>query len=180
MLMLSSFMDRELHLFLDDVTHWIAHEVPALLSGVLLPIGGWWFAGRMQAATVRLMQKQTKIDPTLRGLVSSLVHYGILIFVIVAALGQLGIQTTSILAALGAAGLAIGLALQGTLSNIAAGLMLIWLRPFRVGDYVETGSFAGQCMKSAYSRPNSTLTTASFSSCRTRNCGTGELSIIRG
>ena len=61
----------------------------------------------------------------------------------VAVLGQLGIQTTSILAALGAAGLAIGLAMQGTLSNIAAGLMLLWLRPFRVGDYIDTGSVAG-------------------------------------
>jgi small conductance mechanosensitive channel len=79
----------------------------------------------------------------LRGLISSLVHYGILILVAVAALGQLGIQTTSILAVLGAAGLAIGLALQGTLSNIAAGLMLVWLRPFRVGDEIETANFKG-------------------------------------
>jgi small conductance mechanosensitive channel len=63
---------------------------------------------------------------------------------VVAVLGQLGIQTTSILAALGAAGLAIGLAMQGTLSNIAAGLMLLWLRPFRVGDYIDTGSVAGK------------------------------------
>jgi len=63
--------------------------------------------------------------------------------VMVAALAQLGVQTASILAALGAAGLAIGLALQGTLANIAAGLMLLWLRPFRVGDYIETSAVAG-------------------------------------
>jgi small conductance mechanosensitive channel len=75
--------------------------------------------------------------------VASLARYGILVLVIVAVLGQLGIQTTSVLAALGAIGLAIGLALQGTLSNIAAGMMLLWLRPFKVGDYVDTGSVAG-------------------------------------
>jgi small conductance mechanosensitive channel len=63
--------------------------------------------------------------------------------VLVAALGQLGIQTASILAALGGAALAIGLALQGTLANIAAGLMLLWLRPFRVGDFIETSAVAG-------------------------------------
>ncbi|HWK97989.1 MAG TPA: mechanosensitive ion channel family protein, partial [Pseudolabrys sp.] len=85
----------------------------------------------------------SRIDPTLGGVVATLVRYGILVLVIVAVLGQLGIQTTSIIAALGAAGLAIGLAMQGTLSNIAAGMMLLWLRPFRVGDYIDTGTVAG-------------------------------------
>jgi small conductance mechanosensitive channel len=83
------------------------------------------------------------VDPTLRTVIASLVRYGILIIVLVAVLAQMGIQTTSILAALGAAGLAIGLALQGTLSNIAAGMMLLWLRPFRVGDYIDAGTAAG-------------------------------------
>jgi small conductance mechanosensitive channel len=75
--------------------------------------------------------------------IRSVVRYTIIIMVIVAALGQLGVQTASILAALGGAALAIGLALQGTLANIAAGLMLLWLRPFRVGDYIETDAVAG-------------------------------------
>jgi small conductance mechanosensitive channel len=67
----------------------------------------------------------------------------LLVLVFVAALSQLGVATTSMLAALGAIGLAVGLALQGTLANIAAGIMLLWLRPFRVGDYIETGAAAG-------------------------------------
>lgn len=141
--MLSSFLDKEVHLFVDALTGWAALELPKLVGGALMMIVGWWFAGRAHRATAALLTKQTRIDPTLRGVISSLVHYTILILVIVAALGEIGVETTSILAALGAAGLAIGLALQGTLSNIAAGLMLIWLRPFRVGDYVETASFAG-------------------------------------
>ena len=110
---------------------------------LVLLIAGWWLAHRAERGTRRILDRQTRIDPTLRGLLSSLVRYSILIVVVVAVLGQLGIQTTSILAALGAAGLAIGLAMQGTLSNIAAGLMLLWLRPFRVGDYIDTGSVAG-------------------------------------
>ena len=143
MIMMSSLLNKELHLLLDGLTAWAALELPRLVGAALLLIVGWWFSSRAQRATAALLTRQTRIDPTLRGLLSSLVHYGILILVIVAALGEIGVETTSILAALGAAGLAIGLALQGTLSNIAAGLMLVWLRPFRVGDYVETASFAG-------------------------------------
>ncbi len=70
-------------------------------------------------------------------------RYGALILVFVTVLGQFGVQTASIIAALGAAGLAIGLALQGTLQNIAAGIMLLVLRPFRVGEYIDTGNISG-------------------------------------
>jgi small conductance mechanosensitive channel len=74
---------------------------------------------------------------------SGIVRHGLMLLVIVAALGQLGVSTASILAALGGLLLAISLALQGTLSNVAAGVMLLWLRPFRVGDYIEAGGLAG-------------------------------------
>ncbi len=79
-------------------------------------------------------------DATLAGFFAGAIRYVVLILVIVMVLGQFGVQTASILAALGAAGLAIGLALQGTLQNIAAGIMLLVLRPFRVGEYIETSS----------------------------------------
>jgi small conductance mechanosensitive channel len=91
----------------------------------------------------RIVVGTSRIDSTVAPVASATLRYAILIFVVVAALGQLGVQTTSVLAILGAAGLAIGLALQGTLSNIAAGIMLLWLRPFKEGDYIETGSAAG-------------------------------------
>jgi small conductance mechanosensitive channel len=84
-----------------------------------------------------LSGRTTHIDPTLRPVLAAMVRYAILILVLIVALTQVGIQTASLLAVVGAAGLAIGLALQGTLSNIAAGLMLLWLRPFRVGDFIE-------------------------------------------
>src|SRR5262249_39939192 len=72
-----------------------------------------------------------------------MVRYSILILVFIAALSQVGVQTASLFAVLGAAGIAIGLALQGTLSNIAAGLTLLWPRPFRVGDFIEVNGMVG-------------------------------------
>ena len=139
----TTLLHRELQTLLDALTAWAALELPAIVSGVVLFTAGWWFAGRLRRAVEKLLDRQTRVDATLRGAISALVHHGVVVLVSVAALAQLGIQTTSILAALGAAGLAIGLALQGTLSNIAAGLMLLWLRPFRVGDQIEIGAFAG-------------------------------------
>jgi small conductance mechanosensitive channel len=133
----------EIGVFLNQLTAWAAVALPSFVGALVLLIAGWWFAGRAEHGMRRLLGRQRHIDATLCGVISSLVRYSILIVVAVAVLGQLGIQTTSMLAALGAVGLAIGLAMQGTLSNIAAGMMLLWLRPFRVGDYIDTGAVAG-------------------------------------
>ena len=76
-------------------------------------------------------------------------RYASLVLVMIAVFAQFGIQTTSIIAVLGAAGLAVGLALQGTLANIAAGVLLLFLRPFTVGESIDAGSIAGTCEKSA-------------------------------
>src|SRR5205085_9854665 len=84
------------------------------------------------------------IYATLEPIDATGVLYAILIVVYTAALGQLGLQTTSLLTVLGSAGLAIGLALQGTLTNIAAGIMLLYLRPFRAGDTIETPLVTGK------------------------------------
>jgi small conductance mechanosensitive channel len=114
-----------------------------VVGAIVILIVGMIVAGWAQRTTRRALSKIDRLDETLRGFFASIVKYVIVIFVILAVLNQFGVQTTSLIALLGAAGLAIGLALQGTLSNIAAGLMLLWLRPFNVGDYVETGSAAG-------------------------------------
>ena len=103
--------------------------------------------GRLAANIVRkIIEKimmRTKVDMTLVSFVTSLSYVGLMAFVIIAALGQLGIQTTSFIAILGAAGLAVGLALQGSLSNFAAGVLMIIFKPFKVGDYVEGGGASG-------------------------------------
>jgi small conductance mechanosensitive channel len=122
---------------------WAVDALPRIIGAIVLLVVGWWLAARARQAIARLLDGQMQVDPTLRTVIASLVRYSILIVVFVAVLAQVGIQTTSILAALGAIGLAIGLALQGTLSNIAAGMMLLWLRPFRVGDYIDSGAAAG-------------------------------------
>ena len=103
--------------------------------------------GRMAAKGIknlveRLMTKN-KVDPTLISFTTNMAYIGLLVFVVIAALGQLGIQTTSFIAILGAAGLAIGLALQGSLSNFAAGFLLIIFRPFKVGDLIEGAGVFG-------------------------------------
>lgn len=133
----------EISVFVTQLTAWAAVALPSLLSAIVLLIVGWWLASRAERGVRVLLGRQSQIDLTLSGVLASLVRYGILILVVVAVLGQLGIQTTSILAALGAAGLAIGLAMQGTLSNIAAGMMLLWLRPFRIGDFIDNGNVSG-------------------------------------
>jgi small conductance mechanosensitive channel len=84
-----------------------------------------------------------QVDPTIASFVSNMTYIALLVFVVLAALGQLGIQTTSFIAVIGAAGLAIGLALQGSLSNFAAGFLMIIFRPFKVGDYIEGAGVAG-------------------------------------
>lgn len=96
---------------------------------------GWWVARRMG----RWFSGQDGIDATLRPIVRDSAAWGVRIVALIGALSQLGIQTASIVAVLGAAGLAIGLALQGTLQNIAAGIMLLLLRPFKVGDSIDGG-----------------------------------------
>ena len=103
--------------------------------------------GRMIARAIangirKLMQAQ-EVDKILETFVSNLAYWSMMIFVIIAAITQLGIATTSLIAIMGAAGLAIGLALQGSLANFAAGVLIVMFRPYRVGDFVEAAGIAG-------------------------------------
>ena len=86
---------------------------------------------------------RANVDNILVNFIASIVHAILLLFVVIAALDQLGVETTSLVALVGAAGLAIGLALQGTLQNLASGVMLIIFRPFNDGDFVEAGGVSG-------------------------------------
>lgn len=90
----------------------------------------------------RVMQKQG-VDKTLETFICNLVRISLMVVVVIAAIGAIGIQTTSFIAIFGAAGLAVGLALQGSLSNFASGVLIILFRPYRVGDYIEAAGIAG-------------------------------------
>ena len=106
-----------------------------------------FFVGRMIARLVtkglhNLMQSQ-EVDKILETFVCNLAYWALMIFVIIAAINQIGVQTTSLIAVMGAAGLAIGLALQGSLANFAAGVLIVMFRPYRVGDFVEAAGISG-------------------------------------
>lgn len=115
----------------------VAHGFDFVTSIVLLLVG-WYLAKWVQRSLRTRLARAKNVDLTLGLLLANSARYAILLFVLIAALSKMGIQTTSLIAIVGAAGLAIGLALQSTLSNIAAGLMLVILRPFKIGDHIST------------------------------------------
>lgn len=128
---------------IEQTSDLIAKYAFDFLGAVLLLIFGWIFAGWMRRTLKRLLERSKRFDDTLAPIVANIARYTILAFVIVAVLAQFGVQTASVIALLGAAGIAIGLALQGTLSNIAAGVMILVLRPFSVGESIEFSDGSG-------------------------------------
>jgi small conductance mechanosensitive channel len=113
-----------------------------VVAAVVVFVVGRWIAKGLTKFLEKVMNKR-QVDPTIVSFVENMTYIALLVFVVLAALGQLGIQTTSFIAVIGAAGLAIGLALQGSLSNFAAGFLMIIFRPFKVGDYIEGGGVGG-------------------------------------
>lgn len=114
-----------------------------LVAAITLLFLGWMAAAWIRRQLRKSLARAPQIDRMAAGLMANLARYLILIIVLVAVLAQFGVEIASILAVLGTIGLAIGLALQGTLSNIAAGFMLMFLRPFKVGDYIDAEGLAG-------------------------------------
>ena len=114
-----------------------------ILAGFGTIIIGFYLSSKASSMVRKQMSTLQRVDKTLTPILASIIRYAGFILTLVVALGQFGVQTTSIIAVLGAAGLAIGLALQGTLSNVASGIMLLLLRPFSVGDWIETNSISG-------------------------------------
>ena len=135
-------MDKILALMVESKALVISYGM-SLLGAIILLVAGWIVAGWAQRVIRRLLDRSVIFDDTLKPLISNIVRYSILVFVLIAVLAQFGVQTASIIAVLGAAGLAIGLALQGTLANIAAGVMLLILRPFKVGETIDAEGIMG-------------------------------------
>lgn len=113
-----------------------------IVAAIVIFVFGKWIAGFLKKLAVKLMTK-SNVEATLVSFLGHVIYVALLTFVILAALGQLGIQTTSFIAVIGAAGLAVGLALQGSLSNFAAGVLMIIFRPFKVGDVIEGAGVLG-------------------------------------
>ncbi|MGL4714293.1 MAG: mechanosensitive ion channel family protein [Shewanella sp.] len=112
------------------------------LFAIIIFFVGKYFAGVAQKLIGKLLNSR-KVDPTVVSFVSNLTWAVVFVFTVIATLGQMGVQTASLVAVIGAAGLAIGLALQGSLSNFASGVLMVLFRPCRVGDYIEAAGIAG-------------------------------------
>jgi small conductance mechanosensitive channel len=113
-----------------------------VITAIVIFFVGKWVVSLIVKGVLKAMQK-SDVDTTLRRFIASLARMVLMLFVIIAAIHQLGIQTASLIALLGAAGLAIGLALQGSLSNFAAGVLIVLFRPYKVGDWIEGAGVSG-------------------------------------
>jgi len=126
----------------DRIGLWLATFGAQVLGAAVTLIIGYLVA-RFVRQLVKKLLKRTELATVIQNFVGRIVYISILIFTVIATLGRFGIETTSLVAVLGAAGFAIGFALQGSLSNFAAGVLLIILRPFKIGDFIEAGGVSG-------------------------------------
>lgn len=116
--------------------------LPTLVGAILLLVIGWWLIKVFVKRLNKLFEKRN-MDIALKQFLTSLISVFLKLILILIVVSQLGIQITSLIALLGAAGLAVGLALQGSLSNFAGGIIILVLRPFRIGDWIETQGISG-------------------------------------
>jgi small conductance mechanosensitive channel len=133
---------REMESTADAVVLWLTNYGLKILGAVLILILGRFAAGIGRKAIRNVLEK-SKTDPTIISFMGSLVYILILTFAVLAALAKFGVQTASFIAVLGAAGFAVGFALQGSLGNFAAGVLILILRPFKVGDFIMGAGEAG-------------------------------------
>lgn len=136
-------MEQDLTEYTDMIVEYGTEYGLNIVFAVLILIIGMMAAGWVKRMVIKMCKKSTKIDDTLGAFFSSLARYVVIIFTILAVLDRFGVETASLIAILGAASLAIGLALQGTLSNVAAGVMLLIFRPFKIGQFVDAAGHAG-------------------------------------
>ena len=122
---------------------WASEYSVKFLAAILIFIVGRWLARKIAVLLKKVLEKNG-IDVTLTGFMENITYYALLVLVLIAAAGQLGINTTSFLTIVGAAGLAVGLALKDSLSNFSSGVMLVMFRPFRVGDAVQVAGVKGK------------------------------------
>lgn len=120
----------------ETMVSWVMLYGVKIIVALLIFFLGRWIARKLSNAVQKMMVAR-EVDEAMVKFATNLAYSALLIFVVIAALGQLGIQTSSFVAIVGAAGLAIGFAMQGSLSNFAAGVLIIIFKPFRLGDFVE-------------------------------------------
>lgn len=133
----------EIKVMADQATDFVMVYGFQFVAGLALLIGGLYLSKMASRLTIKALSKFPKFDETLKVFFASLARYFVIVITVLVVLSQFGVETASLIAVFGAASLAIGLALQGTLSNVAAGVMLLIFRPFKVGDFIEAGGVSG-------------------------------------
>lgn len=123
--------------------NWLAVNSVGLISAAVVLILGWYLSSVLSRLVRNLLPRAYGVDRNFAPLLAQVTRYGIILFAVVTALSFVGVSSTSIYAVIAAAGLAVALALQGTLANIAAGIMLVWLRPIAIGEYIVGDGVAG-------------------------------------
>lgn len=128
--------------YTDQVIEMLIEYAPNVLGAIITLIVGFWLAGFLSRFLKKILEKR-KVDPSLVPFLTSMVGVVLKVLVILSAADRFGIETTSFVALIGAAGLAIGLALQGNLSHLAAGVLILIFKPYRVGDFITTNGYSG-------------------------------------
>jgi len=133
---------EQIEKYMDKIIGMAMDYAPKLLLAILTLIIGLWVIRKIVKLVRKLMEKRN-VDMSLRGFLSGIVNIGLKVLLIVSIASMVGIETTSFIAVLGAAGLAVGLALQGSLANFAGGVLILLFKPFKVGDFIETQGISG-------------------------------------
>ena len=127
------------------IANYVEHHGPALLGAILILVGGFFLARSLGRLAVRwLGRKELQLEPPVQTLIVRVLRLLIILFALVIAAGTAGVDVTALVASIGVAGIGVGLAMQGVLSNVVAGLTIIFTKPFRVGEYIELGGVHGQ------------------------------------
>ncbi len=129
--------------WIDPIIAWASAQGVDIAFGLAVLLAGWWAARRVSDAVAKFFHRTNHVDPIVESFLASFLYYALLAVFMVIALNLMGVHTTSLIAVLGAASLAIGLALQGSLTSLAAGVMIILIRPFKLGDYIEAAGESG-------------------------------------
>ena len=127
----------------EQIWLWLRLNMVEIAGAFAVLVIGLLLAGILSGWVARALNRSDRIDPTVANFLSNLVKYALWALVLVTVLAQFGVETTSILAALGGMALAVGLALQGTLSNVASGVMILVQKPFKIGESINAGSISG-------------------------------------
>lgn len=134
---------EKIQFYVSQATDWIIRFLPNFLSALLILVIGWWIIGKIDKSIKVAMEKK-HFEVSLTTFLRTLFSLGSKTVLVIMVAGQIGFQTTSLAAMIGAVGLAVGLALQGSLANLAGGVLILLFKPYKVGDIINTGDYTGR------------------------------------